>query len=185
MQVDDSQGDPFTVAAQAPRRTAHVLADTLEASLPSPEGEPGPEGTEGDNHVPCASQQPAATPEQALEGGPSLGGAGGGPSAHDTQPQGAEAVPEAGEATLLYEVAGAAEEPQQAAETAPEQAPASVAAEQHTTEAARPSTQKPEQAMPAWTPVVSPDGWRAKKRSKPEEGAQSTQLQGKLLAPAS
>ena len=183
--MDDSQGDPFTVALRISRRTAHVLADTLEASLPPPEEEPGPEGTGGDNHAPRASQQPAATPEQVLEGAHSLDGVEGGPSAHDTQPQGADAVPEAGDATLQYEVTGAAEEPYQAAETAPEQAPASAVGEQHTTEATRPSMQEPEQASQAWTPVVSPDGWRAKKRSKPEEDAPQMQPQGKLLTLAS
>ena len=183
--MDDSQGDPFTVALRIPCRTAHVLADTLEASLPPPEEEPGPEGYGCDNDAPRASQQPAAMPEQVLEGALSLDGVEGGPSAHDTQPQGADAVPEAGDATLRFEVTGAAGEPHQAAETAPEQAPASAVAEQHTTEAAPPSTQEPEQASPAWTPAVSPDGWRAKKRSKPEQDAPQMQPRGKLLTPAS
>jgi hypothetical protein len=69
MQADDSQGGPFAVALGGPRRTAHVLADTLEASLPLPEEEFGLEGFGGNAHAPGGFQRPATKPEQGLKGG--------------------------------------------------------------------------------------------------------------------
>ncbi len=160
MQADDSQGGPFAVALGGPRRTAHVLADTLEASLPLPEEEFGLEGFGGNAHAPGGFQRPATKPEQGLKGGLSRRGLEAGPQALDPLPR---AATETGDATRQYEIRGAAQEPLQAAETAPEQAPALPAA--HTAEAARPSAQ---------------DTWRAKKRSKPSEDAPPTQPQGKL-----
>ena len=44
--------------------------------------------------------------------------------------------------------------------------------------ALRPSTQEPDQAAPAWTPVTSPDGWRSKRKARSTEPSPAPMSKG-------
>lgn len=164
---EEEEEDPLPVA-RAPRRSAHVLDDTQPVEEPVTGEHAAKRGASNRG-------QAAAQPNQATQPGLTPTGA------TASQPAGemrADAAPGGLPATLqqlglespgLPDQAGgpsAAEGQALATAGEPEQAlpvtgPASGAL--------FPSTQDPDQAVPAWTPLTSPDGWRSKRKARSTE----------------
>ena len=181
-QEEDDEEGPLTVHdAPCLRHQRHVLEDTLDPSLPLEESQKPEGGSSGS--AADAAEPPAAGPVQAQGSGPRP----------EMQPKEAsepnkpnnDLAQGAADATLEYTVVEAAdnshqpedrlqaEQLDQAAEAQMGQAAGQLA------EVGRPSTQEPDQAAGAWTPLSPQEGWRTKHKTWTPDRLPAAQPQGK------
>lgn len=169
--MDEEGEDPLPVV-RARRRSAHVLDDTQPVDELTIAEDPSQRST--DNEAQAAVQL-----EQAAEPGPAL------TEVDAQEPAGqvhADTLQQLGlDSPALPDQAGGpsgAEGQDLAMEEEPEQAPPATGPGSG---ALRPSTQDPDQAAPAWTPLTSPDGWRSKRKARSTEPSPAATPEGKQL----
>lgn len=166
-QADDNDRGPLTMTGGHQKR-GHILEDTLDPSLPIAEEEEEEAAEDLDR---------GNAPDQTTEAEPGHGEAAQQAPGHSAEP-GADATRGAGDSTLHYAETEPADEPDQAVTAEPYQATAAAATAGQHAEQALPSTQEPDQAARAWTPLSSPDGWRSKRRSRTKEDHPATKPDG-------
>ena len=183
LQVEDDEEGPLTIAgAPRLRRHGHVLEDTLHPDLSLDEPQK-PEGPSSDSAA-DPMERPAALPVQAQDSGPCTE-----PHLEPASEQARESDNDmalgAMAATLEYAAAEAtntlsqpgglleAEQPDQAATYQQRQAAGPQP------EVGRPSTQEPDQAADAWTPLSPQEGWSTKHRTRTPDALPAVKPRGK------
>ena len=181
--IEDDQEGPLTVpSAPRLRHRHHVLEDTLDPSLPVDESQL-PEGRSSGSAADGA-EPPAAGSVQAWDSVPPLEPQPEQASAHAHEPINAMA-PGVTEQTLEYTVAEAAGDPCQPGGHSQAEQPDEAAGERQRqaagqqAEVGKPSTQEPDQAAGAWTPLSPQEGWRTKHKTQTPGAFPAGEAQGK------